>query len=223
MTGGITYGRLTVHRSAVPPDRVPGFDQPDARRISADGPALRGGVPRPDGGVADGWETPDCAPVYRVPKLPPADAGRSAVLHPHLPQDLCTAGGPRTLVRDGPGQSESVDPRPLACLAHGPPHPRRCPSPFSDGLGAALRCLRGRRGHRGHAAGGRGANARRRRTTRTTSVPPFAHDGTERRIVRPQDPPQQAACYSGKNKDHTVNNVLLVNALLVILVLSATY
>jgi len=23
-------------------------------------------------------------------------------------------------------------------------------------------------------------------------LPPFAHDGTERRIVRPQDPPQQA-------------------------------
>src|SRR5262249_57780420 len=56
-----------------------------------------------------------------------------------------------------------------------------------------------------------------------TSVPPFAHDGTERRIVRPQDPPQQAACYSGKKKDHTVKNVLLVNALLLILFLSDTY
>src|SRR4029450_2368674 len=53
--------------------------------------------------------------------------------------------------------------------------------------------------------------------------PPFAHDGTERRIVRPQDPPQQAACYSGKKKDHTVKNVLLVNALLVILFLSDTH
>src|SRR2546430_3744218 len=48
-------------------------------------------------------------------------------------------------------------------------------------------------------------------------------DGTERRIVRPQDPPQQAACYSGKKKDHTVKNVLLVNALLIILFLSDTY
>src|SRR5262245_36815121 len=76
------------------------------------------------------------------------------------------------LVWHGPEQSESMDPCPLACLAHGPPHPRRCPSPFSDSLGAALRCLRGRRGHRGHAAGGGGVNARRRRTTRTTSVPP---------------------------------------------------
>jgi hypothetical protein len=53
--------------------------------------------------------------------------------------------------------------------------------------------------------------------------PLFAHDGTERRIVRPQDPAEQAACYSGKTKDHTVKNVLLVNALLIILFLSDTY
>src|SRR5438309_821978 len=53
--------------------------------------------------------------------------------------------------------------------------------------------------------------------------PPFAHDGTERRIVRPQDPVEQTTCYSGKKKDHTVKNVLLVNALLTILFLSDTY
>src|SRR5205823_10237416 len=53
--------------------------------------------------------------------------------------------------------------------------------------------------------------------------PPFAHDGTERRIVRPQDPAAQTECYSGKKKDHTVKNVLLVNALLIILFLSDTY
>src|SRR5207245_2961466 len=40
----------------------------------------------------------------------------------------------------------------------------------------------------------------------------FAHDGTERRIVRPQDPVEQTDCYSGKKKDHTIKNVLLVNA-----------
>src|SRR3954452_2173199 len=51
----------------------------------------------------------------------------------------------------------------------------------------------------------------------------FAHDGTERRIVRPQDPAEQTQCYSGKKKDHTVKNVLLVNALLIILFLSDTY
>ena len=52
---------------------------------------------------------------------------------------------------------------------------------------------------------------------------PLAHDGTERRIVRPQDPPAQTDCYSGKKKDHTLKNVLLVNALLVILFLSDTH
>ena len=61
------------------------------------------------------------------------------------------------------------------------------------------------------------------RTRRRAGVPPFAHDGTERRIVRPQDPAEQTACYSGKKKDHTVKNVLLVNALLLILFLSDTY
>src|SRR5207245_1342780 len=58
---------------------------------------------------------------------------------------------------------------------------------------------------------------------RRIGVPPFAHDGTERRIVRPQDPPAQTASYSGKKKDHTVKNILLVNALLIILFLSDTY
>jgi hypothetical protein len=45
---------------------------------------------------------------------------------------------------------------------------------------------------------------------------------TERRIVRPQDPVEQKECYSGKKKDHTVKNILLVNALLLILFLSET-
>ena len=59
--------------------------------------------------------------------------------------------------------------------------------------------------------------------SRRAGLPPFAHDGTERRIVRPQDPAEQTECYSGKKKDHTVKNVLLVNALLVILFLSDTH
>jgi hypothetical protein len=41
--------------------------------------------------------------------------------------------------------------------------------------------------------------------------------------VRPQDPAQQTDGYSGKKKDNTVKNVLLVNALLTILFLSGTY
>ena len=38
----------------------------------------------------------------------------------------------------------------------------------------------------------------------------------------PQDPAEQARCYSGKKKDYTVKNVLLINALLTILFLSDT-
>ena len=53
--------------------------------------------------------------------------------------------------------------------------------------------------------------------------PPFGHDGTERRIARPQDPLEQTRCYSGKKKCHTVKNVLLINAALTILFLSDTY
>ena len=58
--------------------------------------------------------------------------------------------------------------------------------------------------------------------SRRAGLPPFAHDGTERRIGRPQDPAEQTECYSGKKKDHTVKNVLLVNAPLIILFLSET-
>src|SRR5437016_7977849 len=83
---------------------------------------------------------------------------------------------------------------------------------------AAARRLGGRRGDRRCTPGG-GAGSPRP----SASLPPFAHDGTERRIVRPQDPPAQTACYSGKKKDHTVKNVLLVNALLIILFLSDTH
>jgi hypothetical protein len=41
-------------------------------------------------------------------------------------------------------------------------------------------------------------------------------------MVRPQDPAEQTVCYSGQTKDPTVTNVLLVNALLMILLLSDT-
>jgi hypothetical protein len=98
---------------------------------------------------------------------------------------------------------------------------KNCPLPTPEdrlffhalpgGPGAAPRRPGDRRSIRGCLTGG-GIGARRRRTGRCTSVPPCAHDGTERRIVRPQDAPQQTACYSGKKKDHTVKNVLLVNA-----------
>jgi hypothetical protein len=41
--------------------------------------------------------------------------------------------------------------------------------------------------------------------------------------VCPQNPAEQTDCYSGKKKDYTVKNVLLVNTLLTILFLSDTY
>ncbi len=92
VTGGTTYGWFTVYRATVPPDGVPGFHQRNPRRVSAAGPALRGRIPHPDGGVTDGWETADCAPVYRLQKLSAPDPGRSAVVHPYLPQNLCPPG-----------------------------------------------------------------------------------------------------------------------------------
>jgi len=115
-----------------------------------------------------------------------------------------------------------VDPRPVAGVARGAARPRRCPRPLPRGPGPAPRCLRGRRRDRGRPAGG-GARPCRAHPNRRAGVPPFAHDGTERRIVRPQDPAEQTECYSGKKKDHTVKNVLLVNASLVILFLSDTH
>src|SRR5262249_9432220 len=40
VTGGMTHGRCTVHRAAVPPNGVSGLHEPDPRRVSAAGPAL---------------------------------------------------------------------------------------------------------------------------------------------------------------------------------------
>src|SRR6266566_2512040 len=137
--------RLTsVYRAAVPPDRVPGFHECDARRVSAAGPALRGRLPIPYGGLADGWKTADRSSVYRVQKLPPADTARSAVLPAHVPEDLCPPGGARAPVWHGAGESPSVDSRPLARAAGGPACPRRRSSPLPDGPGAAPRHLRDR-------------------------------------------------------------------------------
>src|SRR5262249_56712568 len=143
----------------------------------------------------------------------PPDPGRSTLVHPGLPQNLYPPGGARALIRDGPGQSESVDPRPVTSVARGAARPWRCPRPLPDGPGPAARCLGGRRGH-GHRLAGGGRCPGGPCPSRRTGLPPFAHDGTERRIVRPPDPPAQTACYSGKKKDHTVKNVLLVTALL---------
>src|SRR5712671_4830999 len=143
VTGGTTYGWCTVYRATVSPDGVPGLHQRDPRRVSAAGPALRGRVPRPDGGVADGWETTDGSPVYRLQKLSSPDTRRSAFVHPGLPQNLCPPGGARALIRHGPGQSQPVDSCPPPCAAGGAARPRRCPRPLSDGPRPAARRLGG--------------------------------------------------------------------------------
>ena len=121
----------------------------------------------------------------RLQKLSSPDAGRSTVLHSHLPEDLQPPSGPGAPVRHGPEQSQPVDSRPPPGAAGGVARPRRCPRPLPDRLGAAAWHVRGGRGHRRHAAGG-GGPTRDCRTSRRAGVPPCAHDGTERRIVRPQ-------------------------------------
>src|SRR2546428_8228109 len=107
--------------------------------VSGPGPTLRGRVPSAYSRVAPHWETPDCRPVSRGQDLPPADAGRSAVLPTHLSHDLGTPGSARTRVRYGPEQSASMDARPLTRAAGGTAHPRRCPRPLSDRPGPAAR------------------------------------------------------------------------------------
>jgi hypothetical protein len=51
----------------------------------------------------------------------------------------------------------------------------------------------------------------------------LGHDGTERRIARPQDPLEQTRCDRGRKQCHTVTTVLLINAALTILFLRDAY
>src|SRR5262245_3152871 len=128
MQGGITHGQYTVCRSAVSPHGVPGFAELASRRVSGTRPALRGRVPSPYGGVAPRGDTPNCAPVERVPALLPPDPRRSAFVYAGLCEDLRTARGPGTLIRHGPEHSASLDACPPAWAAGGPAHPGRCPT-----------------------------------------------------------------------------------------------
>src|SRR5215472_12870466 len=217
----MTHGRCTVHRAAVPPHGVSGCHEPDPRRVSAAGPALCDRVPMPDGGVAGGWAPPDRSSVYRVQQLPLANSRGSVIVSSDVYQDLRAARGPGSPVRHGPEYSQPVDSRAPARPPRGTPRPWGCSCPLPHSPGTAARHLRGHRRYRGHPD--RGVRTRRRRTYRHTGGPPFAHDGTERRIVHPHDPVEQQESYSGKKKDNTVKNVLLVNAFLTILFLSDTH
>src|SRR3954451_1512947 len=151
-------------------------------------------------------------PLHRLPDLPAGNGGRSAVLPAHLPEDLRRSSGPGAAVRHEPEQSQPVVllPALLAALRGLGDAPARS-------LTAPAGCLGG--AARGRAAAG--ACALPSLCLQSwAGLPPFAHDGTERRI--PQDPAEQTQCYSGKKKDHTVKNILLVNAVLIILFLSDT-
>src|SRR3954471_419772 len=156
-------------------------------------------------------------PLHGLSDLPAVNAGRSAVLPAHLPEDLRRSSGSGAAVWHEPEQGQPVDPCLAASVARGAPRPRRCPRPLAHGSGAPPGCL----GGSARSAGGACALPSLR-TRRWAGLPPFAHDGTERRIVRPQNPAEQTHCYSGKKKDHTVKNILLVNAPLIILFLSDT-
>src|SRR3954453_9467958 len=63
-------------------------------------------------------------PLHRLPDLPAGNAGRSAVLPAHLPEDLHRSSGPGTAVRHEPEQSQPVDPCPAAGVARGAARPR---------------------------------------------------------------------------------------------------
>src|SRR6267142_6865058 len=122
--GGTTHGTCTVHRRAVPPAGVPGFDQPDPRRVSAAGAALRGRLPDAYGGVAPRREAPDGPSFQRIPELSLTNPGGSAAVYSGLCEDLLPAGGARAPVRHGPEQGQPVDPCPPPGAAGRPAHPR---------------------------------------------------------------------------------------------------
>jgi adenine-specific DNA methylase len=51
----------------------------------------------------------------------------------------------------------------------------------------------------------------------------FFHDSTERPIQRPKDPQTQKACYSGKKKQRTIKNNLIINADSKVVLLTPSY
>ena len=55
-----------------------------------------------------------------------------------------------------------------------------------------------------------------------TEVMLFFHDGTERPIVRPKDQQTQQLYYSGKKRQHTLKNIVLINAYCKIILLTLT-
>jgi len=157
--------------------------------------------------MAPRWAAPCRPPVHDLAALSVAHARGSAAVYPRLPEDVSSPSGAGAAVRAGPEHSASVD----SCPLGGPPGDaapaRGCSHPLRAGVGAAPRGGRGRRGGHGRADG---------------SLPPCGHDGTERRLERPQDPLEQTRGDRGKTRCHTVKTVRLINAVLTILLLNET-
>src|SRR5215510_10716059 len=173
--------------------------------------------------LAPRWAAACRPPVHDLYELSVAHARGSAAVYLGLPEDVSSPSGAGTAVRDGPEQSASVDSCPLSGPAGDTAHAGGCAHPVRAGVGAAPRGGRGRGGGHGRADGGAGHIRSCRGSGTGGYLPPFGHDGTERRIERPQDPLEQTRCYSGKKRYHTVKNILLINAALTILFLSETY
>ena len=74
-----------------------------------------------------------------------------------------------------------------------------------------------------HHVGTRRPTSSRYHAGRPGGAPFFCHDGTERPIARPKDDDEQERYYSGKKKDHTIKNVVIIDAFGAIRFLSATY
>src|SRR5687767_4812507 len=173
--------------------------------------------------MAPRWTAAYRPPLHDLHELSVAYARGSAALYPRLPEDVPPPSGAGAAIRDGPEQSPSVDSCPLSGAASDAARPGGCPHPVRAGLDEAPRGGRGQSSGSRHADGGALDPHRSTRGDAGTCLPPFSHDGTERRIERPQDSAEQTRCYSGKKKCHTVKNVLLINAALRILFLSDTY
>src|SRR5262245_22310792 len=171
--------------------------------------------------MAPRWATPHRPPVYHGPERPAAHARGSALVHLGLPEDLSSPSGAGAAVRDGPEHSPAVDSWPLGGAAGDAAHAGGCPHPVLDGAGEAPRG--GRSGSDGAGRTDEGAAPPSGATRTGPRPPPCGHDGTERRIARPHDPTEQTRYYRGKKTCQTVKHVLLINAALTILLLSATY
>jgi hypothetical protein len=119
--------------------------------------------------------------------------------------------------------SLTVDSRPLRCPAGDAAWAGGCAYPACDRTGEAPRGDRGGRKRNGRSGAGAAELVRSARSGPGARLPPCRHDGTERRIRRPQDPTEQTRCDRGQKTCHTVNNVRLINAALAILFLRETH